>query len=402
MRVAYLVNEYPKISHTFIRREIHALERLGVQIDRYSIRGWNSTIIDPDDRAEFERTTFVLRGGLASLIPSVLRVALTRPGRFVRAFLLILSICRRGSQRSFPFHLAYLAEACWLFEALTRRGAEHLHAHFGVNSAETAALVRVLGGPPYSFTVHGQDELLFGGLIEKVRLAKFVVAISSFGASQLYLRLPPTLWSKVTVVRCGLDARSFSGPGVECLQPNNRLVCVGRFCVEKGHLLLLDATAELVRRGQQVNLVLAGDGELRALVEERIALLGLQNHVRITGWLTAEEVRQEIAAARALVLPSFSEGLPIVILEAFAVARPVISTYIGGIPEAVRDGESGWLIPAGSMEALADAMEDALASSLERTEHMGSIGKALVLERHSAEVEGTKLWKRITGDDSPV
>src|SRR5208283_1487037 len=99
-------------------------------------------------------------------------------------------------------------------------------------------------------------------------------------------------------------------------------------------------------KGVQLDLVLAGDGPLRAEIESAIERHELANTVRITGWISSVGVRDELLAARALVLPSFAEGLPVVIMEAMALRRPVLSTYVGGIPELVRAGIDGWLVPA--------------------------------------------------------
>jgi hypothetical protein len=137
--------------------------------------------------------------------------------------------------------------------------------------------------------------------------------------------------------------------------------------------------------------VLAGDGEMRPEVEALIGSLGLRDAVRITGWIDSSRVREEILAARALVLPSFAEGLPVVIMEAMALRRPVISTFVAGIPELVRTGEDGWLVPAGDVDALQQAVEACLAAPEELLAGMGEAGRERVLARHSADVEAAKL-----------
>ena len=126
---------------------------------------------------------------------------------------------------------------------------------------------------------------------------------------------------------------------------------------------MVEAARVLAERGAKFELLLAGDGEMRQAIEEQIARYGLEAQIRITGWISSDAVREELLAARALVLPSFAEGLPVVIMEAMALRRPVISTYVAGIPELVRSGEHGWLVPAGDVEALADAMQACLSSA---------------------------------------
>ena len=389
LRIAYFVNEYPKISHSFIRREILALEQQGFEVQRIALHGWDGELVDEEDRRERTRTRYVLQEGLPPLAWALLRTLLTAPWRFFSALALAVRVGCRG-QRPLPYHMAYLAEACRMLPWLKSFGATHVHAHFGANSAEVVMLAHALGGPSYSFTVHGQDELLFGGIAEKVRRAAFVVAISSFGRSLLYLKVDHAFWPKVQVVHCGLE-RAFHDVAAVPLPTAPRIVCVGRLCAEKGQLLLVEAADRLARKGMQFELVLAGDGEMRAEVEALIQKLGLSGRVRIIGWLTSDQVREEILAARGLVLPSFTEGLPVVIMEAMALRRPVLAIYVGGIPELVLPGENGWLFPAGSIDALTAAMEDFLAKPADELRKMGEAAYLRVIDRHSIDTEAVKL-----------
>lgn len=191
-RVAYLINQYPKVSHSFIRREILALERQGLTVLRFAARGWDDDVPDPVDQLERGRTRYLLQRGPAPALLAAAKLALARPGLFLGALHLALTMARR-SERSVFHHLAYLAEASLLVGWLAEQGAGHLHAHFGTNPADVAMLTHALGGPPYSFTVHGPEEFDRPealGLGEKGRRAAFVVAISSYGRSQLYRWLP--------------------------------------------------------------------------------------------------------------------------------------------------------------------------------------------------------------------
>jgi colanic acid/amylovoran biosynthesis glycosyltransferase len=393
-RVAYLVNQYPAVSHSFIRREILALERQDVQVRRIALRGWTATLADPEDVRERERTRYVLRDGALPLLAATLAAALRQPLAFV-AGLRLATRMARGSDRSLLYHWIYLAEACLVSRWLRAETIRHVHAHFGTNSAEVAMLAGVLGDTSYSFTVHGPEEFDRSaaiGLAEKIRQARFVVGVSSFTRSQLFRCVDPALWVKIEVVRCGIDPEFHAGvagsAGVA-----KRLVCVGRLSEQKGHMLLLAAMRRAFDRHCVFDLVLAGDGELRGAVEERVRALGLQSRVRITGWISSAAVRHELEAARALVLPSLAEGLPVVIMESMALRRPVISTYVAGIPELVRDGESGWLVPAGDVDALADAIVECLGASGDALVRMGAAARESVLARHDVDVEAGKLGR---------
>lgn len=393
-RIAYFVNQYPKVSHSFIRREILALERLGFEVQRIALRGWSDPVADPEDIAEKSRTQYVLEGGLLPLFWAMLHTLVRAPFKFLSALVLAYKMSRHAD-RPFVYHLVYLAEACRMLSWLRSFGARHTHAHFGTNSTEVVMLAHALGGPSYSFTVHGPEEFdkpQFIHLGEKIRRSKFVVAISSYGRSQLYRWVEHAQWQKVQVVHCGLEA-AFHDVPLSDAPDLPRLVCVGRLCEQKGQLLLLDALAGLAGRGIRCELVLAGDGEMRAEVEARVAHYGLQSQVRITGWISSAQVREELLASRALVLPSFAEGLPVVIMEAMVLQRPVITTAVAGIPELVRNGESGWLVAAGSVAELTDAIECCLSTSTNQLAAMGHAARARALQRHSIDTEAAKLAK---------
>ncbi|MFJ3076848.1 glycosyltransferase family 4 protein [Pseudomonas sp. NPDC087029] len=392
MRIAYFINQYPKVSHSFIRREILALERQGVVIQRIALRGWDGELQDAEDLAERNKTQYVLQAGLKGLLKPLWQVLRAEPRRFAAALRLSLRLGLRGD-RPLPYHLVYLAEACCVVQWLQAFGAEHVHAHFGTNSAEVVMLANALGGPPYSFTVHGPEEFdkpQFLHMGEKVRRSAFVAAVSSYGRSQLYRWVAHEHWAKVKVVHCGLEP-AFHQVAPVPAPAAPRLVCVGRLCEQKGQLLLLQAAQQLAGQGIDFELVLAGDGEMRAQIETLIARYGLQAQVRITGWISSAQVRDEILAARALVLPSFAEGLPVVIMEAMALRRPVLTTFVAGIPELVRPGENGWLFPAGAVDELAGAMADCLAQPAEVLQRMGEAARQRVLERHDIDREAAKL-----------
>jgi colanic acid/amylovoran biosynthesis glycosyltransferase len=398
LRVAYFINQYPKISHTFIRREILALERRGIDVARLALRGWKDQLIDDEDKTEQRRTRYVLFGGAIPLIIATAHAFLRSPRRFISALRLAVHMSRRAD-RSIAYHLVYLAEACRMLPWLITEKVGHLHAHFGTNSAEVAMLAHELGGPKYSFTVHGPEEFDKPQelkISEKVKRSAFVVAVSSFGRSQLYRWVEPAQWPKVKVVPCGLDPRFLDVPPVP--PPSApRLVCVGRLCEQKGQLLLVEAAARLAARGVCFELVLAGDGELRVQIEQSIAKHGLSHGIRVTGWISGNEVREEILSARALVLPSFAEGLPVVIMEAMALHRPVVSTYVGGIPELVVPGENGWLVPPGDLQELTRTLEECLSCSIDQLEAMGRAARKRVLERHSIEASAATLSRLFSG-----
>jgi glycosyltransferase involved in cell wall biosynthesis len=268
-----------------------------------------------------------------------------------------------------------------------------VHAHFGTNSAEVAMLAHELGAPPFSMTVHGPDEFdrpRALGLSEKLKRAAFSVAISSFGRSQLYRWAHIHDWPKIHVVHCGLEEAFHDVPETPpTTRP--RLVCVGRLSEQKGQALLIEAAALLAAGGTEFELVLAGDGDGRAQLEDLIKRRELGGRVRITGWITSAQVREELLAAKGLVSASFAEGLPVVIMEAMALRRPVVATRVAGVPELVRPGVDGWLVAPGCVQSLAAAMESLLTAPQEMLARMGGAARSRVLDRHSVDVQAGKL-----------
>lgn len=403
MNVCYFVSEYPAASHTFIRREIVELERGNVSVFRVSLRRKGRILVDKADRDEKARTKYLFDESIFEFARAFVAALACWPKALLKAGAVAIRMMRR-SNRPLVFHLFYLAEALVLAKWIVERKIQHIHAHFGTNGAEVAMLTHLLTGIPYSFTVHGPDEFdrpEYLGLAEKVRYAAFVCVISSFTGSQVRRWIPPNEWKKIKLVRCGLDA-DFLTQHPAANPSQNHLVSVGRLSGQKGQLILLDALAVLAREGVSFKLTLAGDGPFRGELEQRIQELGLDDRVQMTGWLSNSEIRVLMMDSRAVVLPSFAEGLPVVLMEAMALGRPVVTTYVGGIPELVTDGICGWLVPAGDVDQLSRAMKECLAAPDSRIRTMGQVGRARVVEMHDISGECRKLADLFRGRKAPA
>lgn len=393
MKIAYFINQYPKVSHSFIRREILALEELGHKIERFALRTNEEELVDPIDHDELKKTSYVLSQSTFQIILRCLSIFFYAPEKFLST---LLFACRIGfgSERGIVRHLIYLVESCVLLHWQKQTSIQHIHAHFGTNSTTVVMFTYLLGGANYSFTVHGPEEFdkpEFISLSEKIKYSHFVVAISSFGRSQLFRWIPADQWYKVKVVHCGLDEAFLIDN--ENIAPNesNQLICIGRLCEQKGQLLLLESIKSLRDAGIKCKLVLAGDGPMRAEVEQKISEYNLTDSVEITGWISSGQVKQLLIESRGLVLPSFAEGLPVVIMEALAMSRPVISTYVAGIPELIKNNQNGWLIPAGDSEALTKAMQELLNANNDLLLKMGKHGHQAVKTQHNIKIEASKL-----------
>jgi glycosyltransferase involved in cell wall biosynthesis len=393
MKIAYFVNQYPKVSHSFIRREIIALERLGYTVERFALRTDKDELVDPIDRSELEKTRYILSEPPFKIISAFIRTFCSSPLLFYKSFKTAINLGLR-SDRGLIRHLIYLIEACVLLQWEKTADIKHIHAHFGTNSTTVVMLAHLLGGSVYSFTVHGPEEFdkpEFIHLADKIQYCRFVVAISSYGRSQLFRWIPATEWHKVKIVHCGLDAAFLGQKAIKIPKASRELLCIGRLCEQKGQLLLLDAMKQLHDEGIACKLVLAGDGPMRQEIEYRITEYQLTNQVEITGWISSEQVKSLLLEARGMVLPSFAEGLPVVIMEALALRRPVISTYVAGIPELIQQGKNGWLVPAGDVNKLKIAMQELLSTSSAELEAMGEKGFNAVIAQHDVDKETLKL-----------
>lgn len=392
MQVAYFVNQYPGISHTFVRREIQALERQGVAVRRFAARPSKQTVIADEDKAEAALTRYIVSAKKSVLLRAAIASLASAPGRSLAALgdaFKLGSCSEAGLLRHFIYYAEALALAAWLRDGDLR----HVHAHFGTNSATVAMLAAQIAGVGFSMTVHGPEEFDKAGLIglaEKIRACRFAVAVSSFGASQLRRLVPPAYWERIKVVRCGIEKAFYEG-GCAPPPPRDHFVCVGRLSEQKGQITLIEAAGLLKAEGRAFTVSFIGDGEMRSALEEAARAQGVEDHVRFEGWRTPAEVRAAIEGARALVMPSYAEGLPVTIMEAFCLARPVISTYIAGIPELVIPGENGWLAPASDARALAAAMAEALDAPDADILAMGAAGKARVAALHDIDAIAGRL-----------
>lgn len=389
--IAYLHSVYARAGDTFIRAEVLQLRSFGHTVHTFSIREPSeSELISKEIRDEYARTDYILKHGFLRLLANAVLEGLYAPRKALLAITLATRCGWPGIKgRLWPY--AYFLEACYLSRQMRKKRVEHLHDHNGQGCAFVAMLASEISGVPYSLTIHGPGEFdrpTLLSIAEKVRRSRFTIAISEYGRSQILRWIAQEDWIKVHVVRCGVSIDSHHH--TSNILDSRRLVCVGRLSTEKGHHVLIEAIARL-KMESAFKVIIIGDGPMRSAIEARTNALNVQDRVSFSGWMSSEEVHQEISRSCAMVLPSFSEGLPVVFMEAYALGRPVIATSIAGIPELVEHGISGWIVPAGSVDALASAIRDVLSTAPERLSIMGRAGTARVRKYHDQRIEARKL-----------
>ncbi|MCA0995290.1 glycosyltransferase [Alloyangia pacifica] len=389
-KLAYLTGEYPRASDTFIQREVAALRAMGHEVLTCSIRTTGAEhLVGPEQRAEHAQTFKVLDACRTPL--RLLRAHarwLRSPARYLRALALAWRTAPKGLKGR-AYNLIYFAEAGVLADHLAAAGVQHLHNHIAKASCTVAMLASELSGIPYSFTIHGPDiffEPHHWRIDEKTRRARFVACISAYCRAQLMCFADAADWPKLQIVHCGIDPERYA----PAAQSGQSLLFVGRLAGVKGVPVLLRALADLVPRHPDLRLRLIGDGPERAALERKAAELGLEGRVEFLGYRSQAEVAEALSAADIFVLPSFAEGVPVVLMEAMAAQLPVVTTRIAGVPELVEHGASGLLVPPGEAGALAAAL-DSLLSDPDAHRRMGAAGRAKVVAEFDIETEAAKL-----------
>lgn len=391
--IAYLTGMYPKVSHTFIFREVQSLRALGADVLPCSVRRPPpEEVRGAEVEAEEARTFFLLEAARnpVRLAGAHMRLLATSPRRWMASARLALKTVPPGGKAGL-WQLFYFAEAGVLARYLQNRGVAHLHNHLGDASGTVALLAATMAGIPFSYTAHGPD-LFFAPMHwridEKTARAKFVACISHFCRSQIMLFSDPAHWRKLALIRCGIEPSQYVGSPREAF--GKHVLFVGRLAAVKGVPLLLEAFSRVRKAHPDARLTLVGDGSERAQLESHAEALDLDDTVDFVGYRTQDEVRSLFEHADMLVLPSFAEGLPVVLMEALASRIPVIATSVAGVTELVRDGETGILVPPSDVDGLTAAL-NRLLNEPDLCRRLGEAGLVTVLDQHDVAREAEKL-----------
>ncbi len=407
-RVAYILTNYPKLAQTFIAGEIAALERDGITVMRFAMNSPEPWEAARGGAAEQIAGTTYLKREPWSAIAALAAQTVRRPLAMARVWAEAIK-SGGGHPVRIARRLAHLGQAALVARRTGAAGIERIHAHFGLAPATIAWLACSIRRAQqercsFSFTIHGFHDFVDPGetrLDIKSRAASAVLCVSDFTRSQLYLCTRPKFWPRFHVARCGIDLTAFAyrDPPVRGAEPT--VVALGRLSPEKGFAVLIEAVAALAAQGRRVHLRLIGDGHARADLQQLAQAGQAADVVTFVGELQPEAVRAELAEADLFCMPSFSEGLPVSLMEAMAVGVPCVSTWIAGIPELAENEVTALTVPPARADLLAAALgrlsdDHALAVRLARA------ARRRVEQQHDANVCGRVVANAIFAEHRDV
>ncbi len=388
-RIAYVMSWFPAVTETFILNEMLELRRRGADLEIYPLFGASQDVRHPGSD-ELAPLVQYHRALSVELLAAQLHWLRRRPLAYLGAWRKAIA----GNIRSPEFlakAMVVVPRAAVLARRMEERGIAHVHAHWATHPALAAFIVRELTGIGYSFTAHAHDLYLDRSMLgQKIAAASLVVTISRFNRALIERVFGAAAAAKTVVIPCGVDVGTFA-PRHRTANGALRIACVAGLRDYKGHAWLVEACRLLAARGVPFELSLVGDGPERKALEAQVASAGLQDRVTLLGNRPHGEVKALLDASDVMVMPSVTtpagmmDGIPVALMEAMAAGMPVVSTRVSGIPELVKDGETGLLAPEKDAAALADA--------LERLHREPELGRRLAEAARQHVVESYNLGK---------
>lgn len=397
-RIAYLVSQYPAYSHTFILREVLQLRQFGVEIVVASINLPDRTFdkLTEIERKEAEQTFYIKQQGMVKAVLALTKTLLSNPVGLLRGVKHAIKL-GGGNIKRVLYHFFYLIEALLLGQWMQSQNVKHLHVHFATPAATVGLLVKTVFGYSFSFTVHGPDEFYDApgyNLLEKIVAADFVFCISHYARSQVMKLSPVQAWSKFDICRLGVDPQRFTPAENSKANETCQVLCVGRLTPAKGQAILLESVAQLKQQGITVHLTLVGMGPDQQSLKSHAESLDIVSQVTFTGAVDQDNILAYYNTADMFVLPSFAEGLPVVLMEAMAMEIPCITTMITGVPELIDNGQNGILVPASDSESLTQAIKR-LAENQALRQQLGKAGRLKVLSDYDLYKNTRHLYEKL-------
>jgi colanic acid/amylovoran biosynthesis glycosyltransferase len=394
--IAYVLQTYPGLTLTFIYREVLALERKGFNIATFATWKPDKDSLSQESWHLMDSTWYIFPISWPKFFLAHLYFLLTRPTRYVGTALFALT--RRGQSPKKRLRTAFhFGEAVYLAKEIEKRDIKHLHAHFAANAATIALVVSRLLGTSFSFTAHNTFFIYRLILKEKIREARFIVAISEFSRQFLINLVPGEDWGhKIHIVHCGLSLSQFLPPNPKPVNDVPMILFVAQLAERKGAPILVEACKILAERGVSFRCVIVGDGPQRALVEQLVEQYALQSTVELVGTVFQEELKAYFNQADIFALPCLTasngdmDGIPVALMEAMAMEIANVSTFVSGIPELIEDQRSGLLVKEKDAVALAGALQRLLEDEALRR-RLGKNGRQKVLDEFDIDQNAAQL-----------
>ncbi|MCR4405517.1 MAG: glycosyltransferase [Anaerolineae bacterium] len=401
--IAYVSQQFPCLTMTFIYREVLALRRYGLTIRPISTWRPPAGVMSEEAVELIGETFYIFPLPWLRLLGNHLHYLLTRPGRYLGTLGRLVLFNREPLRHRLRLlvHFIYAVRAAAEIE---RCQAQHIHADFALNAATVAMVASWLTGRPFSFTAHAADIFVDPILLrEKIAAASFVVSISEYNKRHLVsIAGDNGVAGKIHLVHYGLNIDQFTP------NPNRKpnavpvLLTVGRLVEKKGLQYLVKACRILVEQGYEFECLIVGQGPEEKMLRQLIREYGLGERVHLLGAMPQERVRELFRRADLFVLPCVvasngdRDGIPVVLIEAMAMGLPVVSTSLSGIPELIENGVSGWVVSPHDEEELAGAMAKLLRDPHQRA-RMGAVGRRKVLEEFNIERSAAQLCALFNG-----
>lgn len=363
-KISYLISQYPAISHTFILREVLHLKEMGLELITASINQSQRerSRLTEEEQAEQDATYYVKAGGILGALKATFGLLTRRPLSLLKAEAYVIKTAGFDLKKQL-YHQLYFIEAIMVANWMDVNDSDRLHVHFASSVATVGIFVKKLNNCFLSITVHGPDEFYLTGqhlVEEKIKVADKLFCISDFARSQLMKLSDFEHWHKFQICRLGVDTEKFkrlARAENQCPQ----ILSVGRLCPAKGQHLLVQAARILADKNVNFKLVLVGDGPDASSLKALSAKLDVDEYIDFVGSVNHDEVQDYYSACDIFCLPSFAEGIPIVLMEAMAKEIPCVTSRIVGIPELIDHEVDGLLTPPSNIDALADALEQLLS-----------------------------------------
>jgi colanic acid/amylovoran biosynthesis glycosyltransferase len=393
-RLAYLVSEYPAVSHTFILREIRELRTLNWDIKVASINRSARPVdeLTKDEREETCGTFYVKAVGVSGATIPLIRTFCRQPGSLLKGLFYALALAQ-GDPRQTWKALMYFVEATVVGDWMHTNELNHLHVHFASEAATVGLIASRIFPIGFTLTVHGPDEFYDTQryyLSEKIKRASFIACISHFARSQLMKLSPPEHWMKLRLAPLGVDSSLFKPERFQSDYRRFEILCVGRLVPAKGQHVLLGAIDRLHQSGRRVHLRFVGAGPDRGSLEQEVKCRSLSGFVHFEGGVSQEHIRKFYSEADVFALASSAEGVPVVLMEAMAMEIPCVATHVCGIPELIRNEVDGLLVAPSDERGLADAITRLIDDS-ELRRSLGRAGRQRIREKHELSVSVKRI-----------